>query len=499
MQSEANNGVDNPLADDKESRKKFAAAFAKAMAQQVIHDPSGNTSRRASRSYTTYTRENIESFLESPTQNEKSLRNASIFMYQTNPRYRNLINYYADVPRWYYTITPLNYNPDKVKKESFKKQYQKVCNIVDSMNVCRTMRDVALVALREGAYYGVIWGGDGNSFVLQKLDPDCCQIVSVTDGNVFQYAYDMSKVKKEDLETHYPPQFTDMYRAYESGGSQYQNVPLEVGFCVKGDPSIPEYSIPPFSAVLPALYSIKNVEDLTETATELSNYKLIAGLIPTDDEGVPLLDYETAMDYYSHIANNVGDRVGVAISPFELKSYDFEQSGTTAQIDKVARANENFFASAGTSALLHGATNSTSGVTKLAIKTDEGFAFNIMNQCGAVINRFLKRLSGTVKFKITFLPVSIFNEADMVDQYKGAMNYGMCKLQYAACVEMSQADLLGQAYVENEILDFDTAFKPMQTASTLSSSGDSQGGREESRDISDEGEETRDTTANDNK
>ena len=204
MQSEANNGVDNPLADDKESRKKFAAAFAKAMAQQVIHDPSGNTSRRASRSYTTYTRENIESFLESPTQNEKSLRNASIFMYQTNPRYRNLINYYADVPRWYYTITPLNYNPDKVKKESFKKQYQKVCNIVDSMNVCRTMRDVALVALREGAYYGVIWGGDGNSFVLQKLDPDCCQIVSVTDGNVFQYAYDMSKVKKEDLETHYP-------------------------------------------------------------------------------------------------------------------------------------------------------------------------------------------------------------------------------------------------------------------------------------------------------
>ena len=111
---------------------------------------------------------------------------------------------------------------------------------------------------------------------------------------------------------------------------------------------------------------------LTRKAESLTGY---GRTLPTDDEGVPLLDYETAMDYYSHIANNVGDRVGVAISPFELKSYDFEQSGTTAQIDKVARANENFFASAGTSALLHGATNSTSGVTKLAIKTDEGFAF----------------------------------------------------------------------------------------------------------------------------
>nr|DAO56443.1 MAG TPA: portal protein [Caudoviricetes sp.] len=487
-----------PPANDVMAREEFAAAFAKAMAQQVIHDPDGKTSRRTSRTYTSYTRENIEGYLEAPTSNEKELRNASIFLYQTHSRYRNLLHYYACVPRWYYTITPLAFNPEKVKKETFRKQYQKVCNIIESMGVIRSMREAVLVALREGAYYGVIWGGDGNSFILQKLNPDYCQIVSITDGNVFQFAYDMSKIKESDLETYYPPQFTDMYRIYQAGGSQYQVVPPEIGFCIKGDSSIPEYSIPPFAAVLPSLYSIKNVEDLTETATELSNYKLIAGVLPVDDEGVPLIDYPTAMQYYSHIAGNVGDRVGVAISPFELKSYDFEQSGTIAQIDNVARANENFFASAGTSALLHGATNSTSGVTKLAIKTDEAFAFTIMNQCGAAINRFLKTLSGNIKFKVNFLPVSIFNESEMVDQYKSAMNYGMGKLQYAACIGIAQSDLLGQAYIENEILDFNTAFTPMQTAATRSAK-DQSPGRPESDDISDEGEETRDTTTNDNK
>lgn len=204
------------------------------------------------------------------------------------------------------------------------------------------------------------------------------------------------------------------------------------------------------------------------------------------------------MQYYSHIAGNVGDRVGVAISPFELKSYDFEQSGTTSQIDNVARANENFFASAGTSALLHGATNSTSGVTKLAIKVDEAFAFEIMYQCGAAINRFLKTLSGNIKFKVNFLPVSIFNETEMVDLYKNAMNYGMGKLQYAACIGIQQTDLLGQAFVENEILGFDSMFTPMQTASTRSPD-DKKSGRPTSEDVTDEGEETRDTTANDNK
>lgn len=487
-----------PPANDVEARQKFAAAFAKAMAQQTIHDPSGKTSRRAARTYSTYTRENIEQWLSAPTSNEKNLREASIFLYQTNSRYRNLLHYYANVPCWIYTITPVNYNPQKVKRESYQKQYQKTCNFLESMGVVKTMREAALIALREGAFYGVVWGGDGNSFILQRLNPDNCQIVSISDGGVFQFAYDMSKVKQEDLETYYPPQFASMYDEYNRSGNQYQIVPPEISFCLKGDASITDYSLPPFSAVLPSLYSIKNVEDLTETASELSNYKLIAGVLPVDNEGVPLVDYNTAMQYYAHIAGNVGDRVGVTISPFELKSYDFEQSGTTAQIDNVARANENFFASAGTSALLHGATNSTSGVTKLAIKVDESFSFGIMYQCGAIINHFLKLLSGTVKFKVNFLPVSIYNKEEMIDQYKSALNFGMAKLQYAACIGIAQHDILGQAYVEKEILDFDSVFTPMQTASTQTSDAKDPG-RPQADDVSEEGEETRDNDANANK
>lgn len=487
-----------PPVDDIEARQKFAIAFAKAMAQQTIHDPAGKTSRRASRTYSTYTRENIEQWLSAPTSNEKNLRDASVFLYHTNSRYRNLLHYYANVPCWIYTITPVNFNPQKIKHETFYKQYQKTCNIIESMGLVKAMREAALIAIREGAYYGVIWGGDGNSFILQKLNPDNCQIVSISDGGVFQYAYDMSKVKEEDLPTYFPPEFTKMYNEYKRTGNQYQMVPPEVGFCLKGDASIVEYSLPPFSAVLPSLYSIKNVEDLTETATELSNYKLIAGVLPVDNEGVPLVDYNTAMQYYAHIAGNVGERVGVAISPFELKSYDFEQSGTTAQIDNVARANENFFASAGTSALLHGATNSTSGVTKLAIKVDEAFSFAIMYQCGAVINRFLKSISGTVKFKVNFLPVSIFNKDEMIEQYKSALNFGMGKLQYAACIGMTQPDILGQAYIENEILELDSAFTLMPTSSTQSTES-SPAGRPESDDISAEGEKSRDNDSNGNK
>lgn len=484
-----------------ENRRQEALTFAKAMAEQVIHDPQGNTSRRPNRSNSALTRSQVEEWLKSPTANEKNLRNASIYMYQVNSRYRNLVHYQANVHCWHYVIMPVAFNSEKVKADAFKKQYLKTCNIVETMNVVRTMKDAATIAVKEGVFYGVIWGGDGKAFILQKLDPDNCQIVSISDGNVFQFVYDMSKVKEADLETYYPPAFKSMYDNYNSTGEKYQLVPPEVAVCLKGDPTEPALSIPLFSGLLPSLFALKNIEELDETSSELSNYKLLSAKIPLDEEGVPVMDYETSMQYYRHLAGNVGDRVGVAMSPFDIKEHKFDQSGATTQTDTVSRANANFFAAAGTTAYLHGATNNTSGVTKLAIKVDEAYASNLVEQCGQVINRFLKLVLGTVKFKLCFLPVTIFNKEEMINLYKNAMNFGFAKLQYAACIGMNQCDIAGQSYIENEILHIDDLFEPMRTASTTSSesSDGKESGRPVADDVTEEGDATRDSDANENR
>lgn len=475
-------------------RNKLALEFAKALANQVIHDPQGKTSRRPSRSYSPPTRESISNALQSPSTSEKILRDSSIFLYQINTRYRNLINYYAQIPCWAYVVSPVNYNPDKAKKESFRKQYVKICNILESMAIPKTMREIVVTALREGVYYGCIWGGSGDSFILQKLDPDKCVIVSISDGGVFQFKYDMSSIKEGDVSTYFPPKFTDMYEEYLRTGERYQLVPPEIAVCFKADPTIVEYSIPVFAGVMPTLFQIENAKALSEAAEEQSNYKLLAGKIPVDDQGIPLIDYETVMQYYKHIANNVGEMVGVAVSPFELKDYSFEQSTTAAQINAISRANENFFAEAGTSALLHGATNDTSGVTKLAIRVDESFGFSCMYQCERIVNRFLKLLPGTVKFKIHFLDVSIFNRDEKIEEYRSSMNYGIGKLEFCAVMDIPQHDILGENYIESELIGINDLFVPMRTASTQSSDDTSDAGRPrlDDGDLSDEGENTRD-------
>jgi hypothetical protein len=473
-----------------------AIMFAKKLASQQLHDPDGKTSRRKNRSYSAPTRETIEEYLRSPSTSEKQLRESSVYLYQINPRYRNLINYYASVPCWLYTISPVNYNPAKVKKEAFTKQYYRVCNILESMGVARTMRSIVVTALREGAFFGCVWGGNGDSFILQKLNPDYCAIVSITDGGVFQFKYDMSQVNEGDLPTYYPPAFTDMYKEYKRTGEKYQLVPPEIAICFKADPSIIDYSIPVFAGTMPTLFQIENSKEQSETSGEMSNYKLLAGKVPIDDEGIPLLDYNVAMDYYQHISQNVGDRVGVAISPFDLKEFSFEQNATAAQIDAVARASENYFAEAGTNASLHGSNRSnTTGVTKLAVNADEAFAFGLMYQGESIINRFLKLISGTVKFKIHFLDVSCFNRSEKIDQYRSAMNYGIGKLEFLALMDIRQHDIQGENYVADEILDIDNMFTPMKTASTQSGdTGTGERGRPRvsDDDLSDEGERTRD-------
>ena len=121
-----------------------------------------------------------------------------------------------------------------------------------------------------------------------------------------------------------------------------------------------------------------------------------------------------------------------------MKDFNFDRSGATAQIDEVSRANDNFFAEAGTSALLHGATNDTSGVTKLAIKVDEAYAFGLMYQAENIVNKFLKRMPGKIKFKIHFLEVSQFNREDKIGEYRNAMNYGIGKLEYLALMGIHQ-------------------------------------------------------------
>lgn len=491
-----------------EGRVEFEKAlrFSREIAQyaKTSNSPIWNIldqSTKTNPTYTMYTKEDILGYMQRPASNEKYLRNASIYMYDASSQYRRLIQYYALLLKWVYIVSPLNFDPTKVKEENFRRQYQKVMSTLENMNLAHELQKATMVALRDGVFYGAVWSTN-MSFYIQRINPDMCSLTSINDGT-WMYSVDMSQIQEKHLVL-YPPEFTTMFNAYRSTGQKWQEVPENISFCLKADETNVAYAVPPWCSTLPMLYDIETFKALQETATKIANYKLLAMKIELNDDGAPTVDWDLAKQYYRQLCNVLPPYVGATISPMKIESYEFDKSGGTQDVDNVSRAENQFWSETGTSRLIHGSDdNNTAGALKLSIRTDEELMFGMMSQAQRLINRILKNMSGTIKFKIDFLPITIFNEEEKAAMYKEAATLGVpgSKIAYAATIGMKQFDLPGLDFIEKTIVDCST-WSPLVSGYTGggTASGD-KGGRPTAADddLGESGEKTRDAGSNDNR
>lgn len=482
------------------SENKQAEAFEAAVrfARQV-QAPIWVTTDQSTKeniAYSRYTKEDILGYLQTPTSNEKNLRNASIFMWDASSQYRRLIQYYAGLMRWDYILTPLDLDKNKVKRETFHKQYLKVQNQVELMNLKHELNKAAQIVYRDGVLFGAIWQNK-TSFYVQRINPDYCTLTSIEDGT-WRYSVDMSKIPEKKLPL-YPPEFTTMWNEYKQTGLKYQEVPVNITFCLKADETVLTYCIPPWASTLPMLYDIETYKALQETATKIANYKILGMQIPLNDDGTPKVDWDAAEKYYQQLCNVLPPYVGAFVAPMKTESFEFEKSNGTNDVDTVSRAEEQYWFNTGTSALLHGSTiSNTAGALKLAIRADEEIAFILANQVERLLNRIIKNISGTVKFKLRFLPTTIYNQQEQVSMYKEAASLGVpgSKSAYVASIGIHQSDITGMEYLETKTYDMEE-WQPLVSGYT---GGGQQTGRPSSddEDLDAEGEATRanDTNAN---
>lgn len=477
-----------------ENRKRayeFAIKFAQMQRQNLV-DLSKNAS--SSVTYTRYTKEQILTYMQSPKSNEKNIRNASIYMYDASSQYRRLILYYAQMHLWAHTISPLGFDPTKMKEDAFRKAYLKAAHQVETMNLKHEMQKASIIALREGVIYGVIWRGT-NSFFVQRINPDICKLSSVIDGT-WNYAVDFSQIKESDLFL-YPPEFTTLRNTYLSTGIKWQEIPESISFCLKADETTSQYSIPPWASTLPMLYDIETFKALQETKETISNYKAIGLQIPLNDDGTPKFDWNLATEYYQMMVAALPPYIGAFMAPMKAESFNFEKSGNLNGVDTVSMSEEQFWKEGGTSPLLFGSSsNNTAGALKLSVTADENIILGLGIQCERLVNRILKSLSGTQKFKLSILPVTTFNKADWISYYKEASSMGIpVKSSWAAVLGLTPIDIIGMDFVEMNMLNMGN-LTPLSSSYTQSSSGRPQSNEE---DLSESGEQTRGDDSNANR
>lgn len=459
------------MSEEEKFNYDLALKFASAQIRKLRNANKSDISTETT-SFSSTTKEDLLTYLKSPKSNEKQIRNVSIAMYHSSTHYKRLILYYALMPTWAYVLKPYSYDITKDPTKQFKNLYEKAASKVESMNLKHEMQKALIVGLREGIFYGAVWeSSSGDTFHIQKINPDWCQLTSIIDGT-WIYSVNMSRIKESDLYK-YPTAFTSMYNTYKETGEKWQEVPSKICFCFKADETTIEYSLPPWASTMPSILDVENYKSLQETASEIANYKLLSMRIPLDSNNAPKFNFELASQYYSLLCSELPPFVGAVMSPMEITDFNFNTDGNLATTDVVSRAERQFWQDSGSSSLLFGdAANTTAGALKLSIKADEELVFNWVNQLERVVNRILKSIPGTQKFKITFLPTTTFNLNEMIGYYKDASALGIpVKSAYASTLGVSTIDIPGLDFIERELLDMDNLVPLNSSYNTSSETG----------------------------
>ncbi|MBQ0036416.1 MAG: hypothetical protein KBT35_05820 [Firmicutes bacterium] len=441
-----------------EQRKKILSQYSRLsfakIQKNILQDLINNKSESVI--YTRYDRAKVIEMLDNPQRYESDIRELSNFLYIVSGHYRRLVDYFATILLFNYTIIPNKITVEDIDAEKYKQDYIEVVNTTDKWNMEQEISNAMKIAIRDGVFYGICYESD-DSFYVKPVNPKYAKISSIEDGvAVFSFDLDFFSKNKDLLEI-YGKEFESAYRKYkpEGGSTNKENRWYEVKnqLVIEADPSDHYYHLPMFTSLLISVFDLDDYKMLQKAKSENDNYKALGLQLPTDEDGVPLMDFDQAEMYYEHIVDAISnENIGVFLSPFSVNDFSFT-NGKMSDTNTVNDAEKSLFNSAGVTGGLFLSNLTSSSSILLSVKPDEQVAYQLLLQAQRSFNLKIKKLNLTYGFKVKFSQQSIFNNTEYVDRYAKASQYGLpVKSLYLSSLGFNASDLLGMTYLEEEIL-----------------------------------------------
>ena len=449
---------------------------------------------RGWRPFPRFTKEDIARFLADPGRHERQLRDAVRYIYNASSHFRRLIQYFVGLSDLSYVVSPYRIDEETANIKTTRSNYKKVLRTMASMNVKTQFANILTVCLREDVFYGTLWVND-DSILIQQLPSNWCAISSIEE-NVFNVSFDFTYFEsRQELLDFYPPEFREKYELYVSDRTHKRWIELDApnSFAIKCSADIPHYAIPPFAGILPEVFDLEDYKQMKLAKTAIDNYAMIVMTLGLTEEGDWQIDLDKAKEFYYNLDAVLPDEIGSILTPMPVDKISFEKSNT-GDNNTITEAEQNLYSAAGVSSLLFNNARASANALLLSIKADQCLTYGIVKNIEAMVNRFLHRQRYGKNWKVNFLDVSPFNRKEMGDQYLKACQYGIPMLfHYGASQGMSQEEMNGQLFLQNDVLGIRDQLKPLQSSSTLSADEESQGGAptKDIGELTDSGEQSR--------
>lgn len=502
----------NQILSDYEAQEKVRQMRFEKIKELLLN----NVGKTKTKTFTQYTKELVKNYVRNPYASLANIRNVSNFLERNSMIYKKIIAYYAQMPLFDYNLTYRVEAIDSGLDSSVLNEYKDVLVKLQEINMKKEFSKVIATALRDGAYYGFIYDGEGDGFLLQSLDPAYCKISAQTGTGEYIFSFDATYFDSgsndeylygTDLSTEgvWDKIFIDGYETYKSQGNNYRwfEIPPERSICIisGNDPDMP---LPYFLPVFTSLLDLLDLEQILASKTELENYVLLISKIPlltnaeNPDEFAVSIEIVQAMQEL--IDEVVPSLVGTAYSPCELDVVHFNNQNQAEDTDKLAQSMSNLFSNLGMSELVVSSGSSTNSVgLKQSIQNDESVALGFVDALQNWVNSYI-RLNYSDKFIFYFHRTTYFSHADHVTELKDGATLGLpVAMDYATALGHTPYEVLCNTFLENALGIKDGLWKPLSSSYTQSGETDEGGApQKDEGDLTEEGANTREEDKNAN-
>lgn len=463
-----------------------------------------NLEKNQTRTFSTYTKSRLRTYLKNPKTNENNLRQLSYFLYRYCQPYRKTIWYYATM----YSLNSVsiipsgiditkNYNVKKIKKN-----WNTTAKKFEQMALDQCMLPMFITAWIGDLACGYIHD-DGNTFFIQVLNSDYCK-VSAIDGGALRYAFDFTyfTTYPDDLAL-YPKEFQQKYKKYQNDSTlRWQELDYAHEICLKVNSDDLTLCMPPFVAMFEEIIDNVDLRSIENVKDNLSIYKLLVARLQPLSSAQTADDFEidvpTALEYYNKLCNALPEEVSAILSPMPIDTIEFEGS-TTDDTDMISNSNKNIFKNATSSPILYSDDTGTTISGLKAIADENTVLKALLPQVQSWLNIYLDYVIGNDHAKVRFLEIGPYTRANRKKEFLESATYSLPeKLAAAAMDGFTPLEAMSLSILENECLELSTAWEPLQSSHTQSSTSEdpttATGGRptSDSTDLTDAGADTRD-------
>lgn len=458
--------------ENKERLANFTSSYKGMIATSEAAYNSVYTSHLFNRRHVRkYTPEEIEHIIESGSLASQIELSRTYF--NKGGFYWRILMHYATLLKYTGLLIP---NPSfgKSLSESYiQKKYYSATNFVDKAQLPDLFTNMAIAALRDGCYYGIVQSVKNDSIFLIDLPVFYCQTrFKDQNGNdliEFDVSYFDTIIDKDDRKAAlqlYPKEVANWYRRYKLGKvkRKWVFIPAELGVCLPFGTGSPA-----FLDIIPAAIEYDQARDINKERDLEEIRKILVQRIPHLQDGALLFEPDEAEVMHKGTVQMMrgNPNVSVLTTYADVDAVVSKTSNDNA-VTSVEKSLLNIYSESGVSPQLF------STESNLSLETSLNNDTALMMTFARKIDKFMTYIindkfgNSNISFKYTILPITFYNERTYGEEALKMANSGYSFVLPALAMGLSQHELGNIKDLENKVLNLKEKLIPLSTSYTES-------------------------------